>query len=682
MHPYSNRLVNESSPYLQQHAHNPVDWHPWGEEALELARREDKPILVSIGYAACHWCHVMERESFEDPEVAALMNNYFINIKVDREERPDVDHIYMDALQAMTGSGGWPLNVFLTSDARPFYGGTYFPPRPFREHMAWKDVVEGVAKAYRERRDEVETQANALTGHLTKTNSWGLSSHSVAPAEDVFSLAFTTGVFEKIMSMADRENGGFGRAPKFPQTFMINYLLHHYYYTKNPAALEHACLTLDKMLGGGIYDQLQGGFARYATDDRWLVPHFEKMLYDNALLISTLCQAYQCTRRQEYLLAVESTIEFITSEWLKEEGGFCAAYDADSEGEEGRYYVWTRKEIEEVIGEETELFCDYYQVNSEGNWEGKSILHVPLHLDQFAASRGLSKEEADRRLGNSRRLLLRERSKRVKPLLDDKILLGWNALMVSALCAAFSITGKEVYRKQAIHTLEFLSTAFFDGKNWLHSYKEGRARHFAFLDDLAYLIEALINLQEITGEQRYLEQAQALVNYVMNGFSEADRPYFYYTHADQKDLIVRKVEVYDGATPSGNAVMARNLYALGVLLDNTDWRERSVQMVQGLFSLIEKYPSSFGVWAELAQGFCRGIPEIVLVGPNFNHLLIDFLCTFIPHKIFQCATLPDNCYPLLSKPVTIEPQFYLCKNFKCAPPVKEVGDLVKMLTEA
>ncbi|HJU45609.1 MAG TPA: thioredoxin domain-containing protein, partial [Chitinophagaceae bacterium] len=456
--PHANRLVHETSPYLLQHAHNPVDWFPWGEEALEKAKREDKPILVSIGYAACHWCHVMERESFENEETAAIMNEHFVNIKIDREERPDLDHIYMDAVQAMTGSGGWPLNVFLTPDCRPFYGGTYFPPKPAFNRASWTEILQQVSDAFKNKRTEIDAQADNLTDYLERSNSF----------ESKFKMDINAGpgeadlhtIYNNCMKNADRKEGGFGNAPKFPQTFTIQYLLRYYHFTKKTAALEQACLSLDKMVQGGIYDQVGGGFARYSTDAEWLAPHFEKMLYDNALLVSVLSEAYQLTNRELYRRAIEQTMDFIHREMLSPENGFYSALDADSEGEEGKFYVWDKTEIDEVLGDDAELFCAFYDVSEQGNWEGHNILRVKKPAEEFAAERGMSPEELEQRLQKSRSLLLERRSQRIRPALDDKILLSWNSLMNMAYSKAYTVLQKEEYRQQAVSNMQFMLKAF------------------------------------------------------------------------------------------------------------------------------------------------------------------------------------------------------------------------------
>lgn len=672
----ANRLSGETSPYLLQHAHNPVDWFPWGEEALEKARAEDKPILVSIGYAACHWCHVMERESFENEATAAIMNEHFVNIKIDREERPDLDHIYMDAVQAMTGSGGWPLNVFLTPDARPFYGGTYFPPTAAYNRGSWTDTLLAIHKAFTERRHEIEEQSQNLTQHIIQSNNFGL-----APGEPGgFKKEQVATAVENLLKNADTTDGGFGQAPKFPQTFSIQFLLHHYYHTKDQRALDQACLSLDKMIQGGIYDQLGGGFARYSTDKKWLAPHFEKMLYDNALLIAVLSEAYQLTKKHIYEKAIRETIAFVEREWKSPEGGFYSATDADSEGVEGKFYVWSKSEVEAVLGADADLFCRFYDITEKGNWEHSNILRVKKPIEEFAAEQNISVSVLENSFAASREKLRLVREERVKPALDDKILLSWNALMVTALCKAYAALGEEHYRALAVNTMDFLLNAFYRNGEYFHTYKAGRANHPAFLEDHAYLIQALIQLQEVTANQDYLLEAKRHTEWLIDFYSEPDTGFFFFTHANQKDVIVRKKEVYDGATASGNAVMALNLYYLAIIFDEPSWKERAERMTAGLEKVIVSYPGSFGVWATMMQAMAFGVPEIALIGEKFKEVHSEFLRTFIPFKIFQSATLSDKQFPLLAgKPYTTEPQFYLCQNYSCQSPVSETDGLIRLL---
>jgi len=677
---FTNRLAKETSPYLLQHAHNPVDWFPWGEEALRKAKEENKPILVSIGYAACHWCHVMEKESFENETIAALMNKYFVNIKIDREERPDLDHIYMDAVQAMTGSGGWPLNVFLTPETKPFYGGTYFPPEPAFNRSSWKDVLLGVHRGYTERRNEIDAQAENLTEHILQSNSFGMQKNAGVNTESQFSPELVKEAVSNLMKAADIKEGGFGQAPKFPQTFSIQFLLHHHYYTKDAEALEHACLSIDKMIYGGIYDQIGGGFARYATDTKWLVPHFEKMLYDNALLLIVMAEAYQLTRKELYRKTIRQTMGFIIREWLSPEGGFYSALDADSEGVEGKYYVWSQGEIESILKEEAPLFCEFYDVSEKGNWEHTNILNIKKTLEIFASDKQLDPDLVEKRIETAGRQLLEYRKKRIKPQLDDKILLSWNALMISASCKIFSAMGDEQYRELAKRSMDFLWNSLQKEGVFYHTYKNGEARHPAFLEDYAYLIQALIHLQEITSDKDYLLKARKLTELVIEHYADAETEFFFFTHTNQKDVIVRKKEVYDGATPSGNAVMALNLFYLAIIFDQPSWKEKAIRMTGALQQAIIRYPTSFGVWATLLQSVSYGVPEIALIGENFKNMHLEFLRIFIPFKIFQSATLSDKHFPLLAgKPYSNEAQFYLCKNYACQNPVSETDGLIRLL---
>lgn len=668
-----NRLSKETSPYLLQHAHNPVEWYPWGDEAIQKAREEDKPMLVSIGYSACHWCHVMERESFEDPDTAAIMNLHFVNIKIDREERPDLDHIYMDAVQAIAGNGGWPLNVFLTPEGKPFYGGTYFPPVNLHNRPSWKSVLESISEAFMNKRKEIEEQASHLTNHIAGPG-FGINLPDV---ENSFDPKDLHGIFEQLMKTADRKEGGFGSAPKFPQTFSIRFLLQHYYYTGNQEAIDQACLSLDKMIYGGIYDQLGGGFARYSTDEEWLAPHFEKMLYDNALLIIALSEAFQFTGKLNYRKAIRETMDFIQKELMTVQGGFFSALDADSDGEEGKFYIWQKNDIDLILGEESGMFCTYYDVTEGGNWEGKNILRIKNPEQGVSAS--IEKEW--------KKKLMAHRDLRNRPQLDDKILSGWNALMITACCKAFAALGEEDYRKRAIESMAFLEEKMKGEEifHFYHSYKVGKGRVGraaipAFLDDYAYLIEAYIQLQEITGDTTYLNRAKDLSDWVIAHFSEEETGYFYYTHSGQDDVIVRKREVYDGAIPSGNAVMAGNLFYLGTVFDLEEWKKRAARNVGGLKEIITRYPGSFGVWATLLNGLTYQLSEIVLAGTPSDQKHREFLSKGVPNRVFQLTSVTQTEFPILrNKPVQGPPLFFLCRNYSCQQPVKEVSELTVLL---
>ena len=681
-----NKLAGETSPYLLQHAHNPVDWYPWGEEALQRALQENKPILVSIGYAACHWCHVMERESFEDAATAGIMNEHFINIKIDREERPDLDHIYMDAVQAMTGAGGWPLNVFLTPDKRPFYGGTYFPPVKAFNRPSWKDVLLSLSQAFKERREDIEQQAGTLTAHLAQANQFGTQTPLIPgiPKEELFTREQCDTIFNNILTQADKTWGGFGRAPKFPGTFTIQYLLRYHFSFQAPAALEQALLSLDKMLQGGIYDQLGGGFARYSTDEKWLAPHFEKMLYDNALLIDTLCEAYQLTRNKTYADTITHTLEFIEREMMDAQGGFYAALDADSEGVEGKFYVWSKAEIEAILGEKASLFCEFYDVTEEGNWEEQNILWIRQPLAAFAAEKGMEEAALQASLAESRRQLMAVRDRRIRPGLDDKILLGWNALMINAYCKAYAALGNAHYLEVATRAVDFLwenmcqpdhDTAFY------HTYKAGTAKYPAFLDDYACLIRALIALQEVSGNPEWLNRARQLTEFVITHFSDETGTYFYYTIQDQQDVIVRKKEIYDGAVPSGNAVMAANLRYLALVFDHRDWTNRAVDMLGRLAQTVVRYPTSFGIWAGELLQWVKGTKELAIVGPEFRARMQEVHEHYIPFKVLLGAESNQPGMPLLQeREQPGKTLVYLCEDYHCIKPVfyiKEIINLIK-----
>lgn len=679
---FTNRLVSESSPYLLQHAHNPVDWYAWGDEALQRAKAEDKPILVSIGYSACHWCHVMERESFENEATAEIMNRYFINIKIDREERPDLDHIYMDAVQAISGSGGWPLNVFLTPERKPFYGGTYFPPVTAYNRMSWPDTLHAVHKAYTERKSEIEAQAENLIEHINNANSFGLAKPGEVKTDTLFSKENLETIAQNILKSADTKWGGFGRAPKFPQTFAIQYLLRDYHSNKREASLTQALLSLDKMIQGGIYDQLGGGFARYSTDEKWLAPHFEKMLYDNALLISVLSEAYQLTGNKSYAAVIKETVEFVKEELLSSEGGFYSALDADSEGVEGKYYVWSKDQIDELLGKDADIFCSVYDIKKGGNWEHTNILWLPQTIKDWAQKLEVKEEILEETLTAGRQKLLHERKKRIRPLLDDKILLSWNALMITALCKAYAATTEATYLQMAEDNIRFLehNLAQQDG-SWRHTWKAGQAKYPAFLDDCAYLIQAYIHLQEVTGNSGYLLAAKKITEKVIEDFADKESAFFWFTASTQTDVIVRKKEVYDGAVPSGNAVMVQNLIYLSIVFDIRLSESKAIEMIESLGMAIVRYPTSFGIWALQLQTFVMGINEIAIVGVEFNTLLKKLNKLYIPAKLIQSSAKEALGFPLLEGKFTdsVETFIYLCRNYACARPVTSAEDLVLLL---
>ena len=709
MHKYTNQLIHETSPYLLQHAYNPVNWFSWNNEALNKAKKENKPILVSIGYSACHWCHVMEKESFENEATAAIMNENFINIKIDREERPDLDHIYMDAVQAMTGSGGWPLNVFLTPDGKPFYGGTYFPPQRAFNRLSWQEVLKNVSQAFHEKRNEIDAQAENLTDHLIQSNAFG--KQKSLETEEIFKREHLNEAYQNIMKSADTEWGGFGKAPKFPQTFAIQFLLRYHQINKKDSNLSEsskisqlseekilrtplyqALLTLDKMIDGGLYDQLGGGFARYSTDAEWLAPHFEKMLYDNALLVSVLSEAYQLTRKERYKEIIIETIGFVQRELLHSQKGFYAALDADSEGEEGKFYVWDLRDAKEILGNDASIFCEYYDITGHGNWEGKNILHLKESLEDFSSRKDISINDLKELLEKGKKKLFKQRSKRIRPQLDDKIILGWNALMNIACSKAFAATGNGQFRQLAVDNMDFLLQKFSiaNSNKFHHTWKNNIAKYPAFIDDYAFLIQALIHLQEITADTKWLIKAKSITEFVIENFSEPEimssesfgrqAGLFFYTEKNQQDVIIRKKEAYDGAVPSGNSVMAYNLYHLSILFDKKEWKQRSFNIISSLGKAIISYPTSFGNWVCLLQEMIAGTYEIVLTGNEFAKLHSDLLQQYIPQRVLMASATLNPNFPLLAdKPITDPPSIWLCKDFSCQHPVTSIKELIPLI---
>ena len=682
---FSNQLIHETSPYLLQHAHNPVNWYPWGVEALKKAGEEDKVILVSIGYSACHWCHVMERESFEDLATAAIMNEHFINIKIDREERPDLDHIYMDAVQAIDGSGGWPLNVFLTPDGKPFFGGTYFPPVKAFNRSSFTEVLQGVAAAWKERKHEILAQAENLTDHIKKSGSFTDQLKLDGNDQQNYFTEKNAGeMYDSIIKTADTEWGGFGKAPKFPQTFSIQYLLQYHHFTQNQAALKQALLSINKMLEGGIYDHVAGGLARYSTDDEWLAPHFEKMLYDNALLLLVLCDAFQISKDVKYKKAINKTIDFVLKEWRDAEGGFYAAFDADSEGVEGKYYVWDKSEIENLLGEDADLFCEFFNVTAQGNWEHKNILRILNPIEVFANEKKLAGEDFEKKINSCLHKLSTARINRVKPALDDKIILGWNALMLKALAKAAIVLDDKFYLQHAIDNYNCITNRLLIDATtgeMFHTVKNGKAKVNAFLDDYAFFTDACIQLYEATFDVIYLDRARMVCSFVCEHFSDDENLFFYFTPASQQDVIVRKKEVYDGAIPSGNAVMAGNLLKLSVIFDNPEWGERANKMLKAIAPAAIKYPGSFGVWGSLLLQQQIGVHEIAITGPAALSMAMELSANyFIPNKIIMASTTDQSNLPMLkAKQSGNSTYIYLCRNYVCNSPVKTVQDLLKMI---
>ena len=545
---YTNRLDGESSPYLRQHAHNPVDWYPWGEAALERARTADRPILLSVGYSACHWCHVMERESFENEAIAQLMNERFISIKVDREERPDLDAVYMEAVQMLTGSGGWPMTVFLTPEGKPFYGGTYFPPEDRQGMPGFPRLLTSIAEAYSTNRGEIDRVTQQLTTQMSQSNQ-------VSQGTSILTVDILHQAYSSLATNFDYQNGGFGNAPKFPQPMTPEFLLRYYHHGYNPRALELVELTLEKMAYGGIYDQIGGGFHRYSTDAYWLVPHFEKMLYDNALLARLYLHTYLITGRALYRRVVEETLDYVLREMTDSSGGFYSAQDADSEGVEGKFFVWSPDEINSVMGDaDGEVFAGYYGVTAGGNFEGKNILNIRQDPEEFAETKGLTADQLGDIINRGSKALLEVREQRIHPMRDDKVLASWNGLMLRSFAEAAAALGRPDYLAVAIKNAEFLARSMKSDGRLLRTYRDGQAKLLGYLEDYSFVIDGLLALYEATFDLRWLDEAVTLADSMIELFWDEGIGGFYDTGSDHETLVVRPRDVFDNAQPCGGSV--------------------------------------------------------------------------------------------------------------------------------
>ena len=686
-----NRLLHETSPYLLQHAHNPVDWYPWGSEALAKARELDRPILLSVGYSACHWCHVMERESFEDEAIAAQMNEHFINIKVDREERPDLDEIYMSAVQAMTGAGGWPMTVFLAPDLRPFYGGTYFPPLDQYGRPGFPRVLQAVAEQFANSRTTVEENAQRLTESLQR-NEQLLSSRRDADVLSGPGADLIEGTYRHLEGSFDPNYGGFGGAPKFPNAMGIAVLLRHYRRSGNVRALEIAEVTLKRMAAGGIYDHLGGGFHRYSVDERWLVPHFEKMLYDNALLTWVYLEAYQVTGNEEYRAVVSETLEYVLREMTQSGGGFYSSQDADSEGEEGRFFVWVPEEIKELLGEEqARLFMRYYNVTPEGNFEhGTSILHVGAERGPVSRLLGVDLDELDAAIELGKEKLFMIRQGRVAPGRDEKIIVSWNGLMISAMARAYQVMQQPDFLNAAAQCADFILDEMMVDGQLTHTYKDGRARFSAFQDDYASLIVALLDLYECQQELKWLEAARSLSEQMIGKFWDSKRGGFFYATEDSDDLIVRTKNPFDNATPSGNSLAAMALVRLGVLLDESELKEKARRLFGLYEGLMERAPTSCCQMLCALDFHIDSAYEVALTGPlrerqKFMSVLHE---RFLPNKVVvggdeSNGSQAEALIPLMKGKIAADrgPTAYLCRDFVCSAPLTETSEFRRVLDE-
>jgi uncharacterized protein YyaL (SSP411 family) len=676
----ANRLINETSPYLLQHAHNPVDWYPWGEEALQRARAENKPILLSIGYSACHWCHVMERESFEDPEIARLMNDNFVNIKVDREERPDLDTIYMEAVQAMSGQGGWPMTVFVTPDGVPFYGGTYFPPSDRLGMPGFRRVLTSVAEAYRRAPDEIRRSAEQLRSRMGRS----LMGHEAGALDERVAAA----AYQGLAASFDARHGGFGGAPKFPQPMNLEFLLCYYKRTGEPHALEMARVTLDHMRRGGIYDQLGGGFHRYSTDDVWLVPHFEKMLYDNALLARVYLEAYQVTGDEEYRQVVEETLGYVLREMTGPEGGFYSAQDADSEGEEGKFFIWTPREIAEVLGPgDAPLVVAYYGVTEQGNFEGRNILHLARPAEEVAQAHGVSPEKVRAAVERARRLLFAARERRVKPGRDEKVLTAWNGLMLRAFAEAARVLGRADYRATAEKNAAFLLATLRRDGRLLRTYKDGRARLNGYVEDYAALADGLLALYEVTFEPRWFAEARTLAEEMLRHFWDDAEGGFFNTSDDHEQLISRPKDLFDNAVPAGNSMAVDVLLRLGALTGEGRYAERAERTLQALSGVIPRAPGAFGRLLAALEFLLATPTEVAIAGdpdaPDTQALLAVVNGAYLP-SVVTAVTRPgamEAGVALLEGRAMVDGRAaaYVCHHFACRRPVTTPQDLAREL---
>jgi uncharacterized protein len=650
-----NRLAGETSPYLLQHKDNPVDWHPWGEEALSRAREEDRPILLSIGYSACHWCHVMEHESFEDEETARLMNELFVCIKLDREERPDLDAIYMEACQAMTGSGGWPLNAFLTPEQVPFYAGTYFPPQPRMGMPSWRQVLEAVAHAWQEKRDEIRAGGSRIAERLR-------GGALLQPSSEPLQPAALDAAVEGLRSGYDAANGGFGSAPKFPPASALEFLLRR----KETEMTSH---TLRAMASGGMYDQVGGGFSRYSVDPYWLVPHFEKMLYDNALLARAYLHGWQVSGDELFRMVAEETLDWALREMRAPEGGFYSALDADSEGVEGKFYVWSVEEMREALGDEPDAdeAIAWFGATDRGNFEGRNI---PV--------RGPGAPEG---LGEWRRRLYEARAKRVWPGLDDKRLTAWNALMISALAEAGAVLERRDYLDAAERCGDFVLGSLRDDEGrLLRTWKDGEGRLNAYLEDHAYLLEGLITLYESTFEPRWFAEARALADTMIERFADEENGGFFETSADHEQLLARRKDLEDHPIPSGNASAAYGLLRLAALTGEHSYESRAVSVLRLLHELAPKHPQAFGHLLQAMDFHLAPVKEVALVGEDLHPLERVVRGEFRPHLVLAGGA-PDGVPLLQDRPaVDGRAAAYVCERFACKAPVTEPEELERLLS--
>ena len=668
---FKNKLADETSPYLLQHANNPVNWYPWGNEALDKAKTEDKLIIISIGYAACHWCHVMEHESFEDTTVAKIMNDFYVSIKVDREERPDIDQIYMDAAYLITGRGGWPLNIIALPDGKPVYAGTYF------RKDDWMKILLYFKDLYQKEPEKFKEQANKLTDALNSVKIPDVSVEDLVFSKDEIKKAY-----EGIIDLIDYVNGGTRGAPKFPMPDIYNFLLQYYFQTEENNALEAVTITLNKIANGGIYDHMGGGFARYSTDDIWKVPHFEKMLYDNAQLVSLYSNGYKVTRNEGYKQVVYETLEFIKRELTDKSGGFYSSLDADSEGEEGRYYVWEKKEIDNLLGSNSNLFCEYYNISETGNWEGKNIPFITTDKAQILKKYKLIEDEFDDMISKSKKVLFEERSKRIRPGLDNKILTSWNALMIKGYVDAYNTFGEDQFLKAAISNGEFLLNKLLKEDGRLdRNYKNGKSTINAFLDDYAYSIEAFISLYECTFDEKWIYSAKNLADYAIKHFLDNESGMFFFTSDIDDPLIARKIDFSDNVTPSSNSSMAAGLLKLSKYFYSEGYEEATSKMIKIMKEPALKNPAFNSYWLVSASHQVYPYYEVGIIGSESKDKRKLISKQYLPNIALFGAENSGRLEILKDRIVEGKTLIYICENRVCQLPVEDVSEALNQLID-
>jgi len=662
---HTNQLIHESSPYLLQHAHNPVNWLPFGKDAFNLAQKQNKPLLISIGYSSCHWCHVMEHESFEDEDIAKLMNDSFVCVKVDREERPDVDHVFMDAVQQLHGSGGWPLNCFALPDGRPFWGGTYFRPEQ------WKQLLVNVSELFHNRYTDLEHQATELSEGVIRQNF--LLNDETGKKSEVSDFSAMYSLLHKAF---DSKQGGMAGAPKFPMPVVLYFMMRYGISYTDENAIQMVELTLQKIACGGIYDQAGGGFARYSTDTDWKVPHFEKMLYDNAQLVSLYSSAYQLTGNSLYKEVVEQTLGFVDRELTAPEGIFYSALDADSEGEEGLFYTWTAEQFGEALGHYAELAGKYFGIDAQGFWEqGRNILLRPDSDILFAQQHYLSAEELTSLISYCRKQLLKVRSERPRPGLDDKMLVAWNAMMISALVDASIALDHKEYLQSALQAASFiLNTLKRPDKGLFHTWKIGKSNINAFLDDYAFTCEAFLKLYTITTDERWLNEAGILAAYVVDHFYDSQSGFFWYSENDDKQVFARKIEIYDGVVPSGNSVMAKVLNILGVFLHNLDYSEKVRQMLKSMENRFTRSPAAYANWASLALSLAQEQFVVAIVGEEAVTRINQMINKNIPNVMIFGSKKESDLPYFTNRYEEGKTLIYICSGTYCMAPVETIEE--------